>query len=212
MRPTGGYATFKMIANPMKYVIALALLILSPYLFAEEKIVSQAKDRDAKVIGVVDSDGAANSIKLVVNGKTVWTCSLSWGYPASTEVLWSPYSTKVAIGIRTTKTTSEVHIFDCWQELKELPIPDIAQITRQLNSNIVGRFMHVSPAGWDDENTVILLSRGNLIDSTTDGSDTLNFLYQATIHIPTQRVIAINCLSSHNLNDEILQQRKSSAR
>src|SRR5258708_4534428 len=112
--------------NPFRLIAVLVLLGCSALADdADEKLLSQAPDRDAKVIGATPKDGDP-SLTLVSDGEVVWKHTLTWGYPVSSVVSWSPHSTKVAIAVHTTKTTSEVHVFDVWNTKKEIKIPDLA--------------------------------------------------------------------------------------
>jgi hypothetical protein len=194
----------------MKYIISALLFASATSAFAEESVISASKGRDAQVVGVIDPS-SSNSIKLLADKKVIWNCGLSWGYPSSSIILWSQFSTKVAISVRTTKTSSEIHIVDIYGKLKELPMPDISKLILDLNSNISGRFLNVSPLGWSDEDTIILLAQGNLVDSLSDGSETLNFKYLITIQLSTRRVLSVLCLSQHDLNDKSIKQGSASS-
>jgi len=166
-----------------------------------EKSISKAPDRDAEVIGRIPKDGEP-SLKLVAGGTEIWNCGLGWGYPSSSIVSWSPYTTKVAVSVRTTKTTSEIHVFDVSEGKKEIRIPDLVIIASALVGNVPGRVLLISPAGWAGEDNILVEASGNLVDAASSGTGELSYHYVFTIHLPTGRIVSAICTSQHDLNDE----------
>jgi hypothetical protein len=188
--------------NPFRLIAALALLGCSALADeTAEKLLSKAPDRDAKVIGETPKDGDP-SISLLSEGEVIWKHTLTWGYPVSSVVSWSPHSTMVAIAVHTAKTRSEVHVFDVWNTKKEIKIPDLAVVALALVGGVKGRFLHVTPAGWSGEENLLVEATGNLVDWGTDGNPARNYTYVFTVNIPTGRVLSAVCTSQHILNSE----------
>lgn len=180
-------------------LVALALSALANE--PVEKSISKAPDRDAEVIGRIPKDGEP-SLKLVAGGTEIWNCGLGWSYPSSSIVSWSPYSTKVAISVRTTKTTSEIHVFDLWEQKREIRIPDLVVIASALVGNVPGRVLLIAPVGWAGEDNLLVEASGNLVDEASSDTGELSFHYVFTIHLPTGRIVSAVCSSQHDLNDE----------
>jgi hypothetical protein len=169
--------------------------------------ISVAPNRDARFI-VTEGSVPYGRLDLIVAGKTVWSATPGYGSSKATEVSWSPHATKAALAIRGTKTTSTIHIFDVWEQQKEIVIPDLTGVVRALNGGKTGRALLMSPAGWADDDHVLIRVHGNLVDwGGTDGRDDLNFGYVFVIELSTQRVVSMTCISKHNLNSkELIEQ------
>lgn len=191
---------------PMKPTLFAIIVALSTTLFAGEEVVSKSAERDLKVVGITGEGKGTGEIRLMAGAKVIWEEGLTYGVPNQTVVSWSPHSTKVAISVRGTKWSSEVHVFDTWKQLKELPIPDFRKMTIALNSGIKGRYTFAAPVGWIDEETLVLRCDGNLVDGGSDGFPAANFQYQVTYHVPTRRVLSVTCISQHDLNDKSIKQ------
>src|SRR5436190_1481280 len=168
---------------------------------AIEKVLGKAPGRDAKVMGATPKDGAP-SLTVVSDGEVIWKHTLMYGYPESSVVSWSPYSSKVAISVRTTKTTSEIHVFDVWDTKKEIKVPDLAAATLAMVGGIKGRHFLVTPVGWSGENNLLIEISGNLVDSLSEGDEEMNYTYIFTVNLLTGRVISAVCTSQHSLNNE----------
>jgi len=185
--------------------------ILVPVVIAFQSGVAQevsvAPNRDAKFV-VTGGSEPHGQLDLIIAGTTVWSATPGYGSAKDTEVSWSPHSTKAALSIRGTKTTSSIHILDVWEKQKELPIPDLARAVRALNGGKAGRAFLMAPAGWADDDHVLVRVYGNLVDwGGTDGRDDLNFGYVFLIELSTQRVLSVTCTSKHNLNSkELIEQ------
>ena len=183
----------------MKYLTVLLFLTSSGLLWAEEQILSKADDRRARVIGITGDD-TGGSLRLMVGDKVAWDYGLHWGSPNQAVMSWSTHSSKVAISVRTTKWSSELHVFDIIKQGKEIAIPDMNNVAAALNSGYTGRYEHVTPVGWIDDDTLIVKCTGNLVESGSDGVDDVNYAYQVTLNLPARRIVSVTCMSSHNVN------------
>ena len=186
--------------NMKLHFLSLLLLIEGISVYAlDETVISEAKYRDAKIVGVWNAESAESDIKIYSDSKIVWQKRTQFGIPDSSAVSWGPHDTKIAIELRTTKTTSEIHVIDLWDEKKEIQLPDLSEITKTLVSGINGRFRHLKPVGWVDQDTFVAAASGNLVDSITDPSSDCNFIYVYTIRLNSRRIISCVCASTHDL-------------
>ena len=185
----------------MKHLTVPLLLLLSGshLLLAEEQVLSKADGQPARVIGITGAD-TGGALKLLVDDKVAWDYGLTYGSPDQAVVSWSTYSTKVAISVRTSKWSSELHVFDILNPGKEIPIPDLNAVAAALNSGYTGRYEFVTPVGWIDDDTLVAKCTGNLIESGSDGNNDVNYAYQVTLNLPARRIVSVTCTSSHNVN------------
>jgi hypothetical protein len=191
----------------MKRLALILISLLGAFQVWAVEEISVALNRDARFV-VTEGSEPNGQLDLVVAGKTVWSATPGYGTAKGTEVSWSPHSTKAALSIRGTKSTSSIHILDVSEQQKELRIPDLASVVRALNGGNMGRAFLMTPAGWADDDHVLVRVYGNLVDwGGTDGQDDLNFSYVFVIELSTQRVLSVTCTSKHNLNSkELIEQ------